>query len=60
LYVWYANASSKDLAVLERPMVVDEGMNRLPPIVIPVIGAATGHKNKYGKDYDPQVAQPDY
>jgi plastocyanin len=60
LHVWYANASSKDLTVLERPVVVDEGMNRLPPIVIPVIGAPTGHKNKYGKDYDPEVAQPDY
>ncbi len=60
LHVWYANASSRDLTVLERQVVVDEGVNRLPPIVIPVIGASTGHKNKYGKDYDPQVAQPDY
>jgi plastocyanin len=60
LHVWYANANSKDLVALERPMVVEEGANHLPPIVIPVIGAATGHKNKYGKDYDPQVAQPDY
>lgn len=60
LHVWYANASSKDLTVLEKSVVVDEGANRLPPIVIPVIGAATGHKNKYGKDYDPEVASPDY
>jgi hypothetical protein len=58
--VWYENANSKDLAVLERPVVIDEGLNHLPPVVIPVINASIGHKNKYGKDYDPQVALPDY
>ncbi|MGA8103353.1 MAG: hypothetical protein WB869_14430 [Candidatus Acidiferrales bacterium] len=60
LHVWYENANPTDLEALERPVVVDEGMNHLPPIVIPVISASTGHKNKYGKDYDPEVAQPDY
>jgi plastocyanin len=60
LHVWYENANSKDLAVLERPVVIDEGLNHLPPVVIPVINASIGHKNKYGKDYDPQVALPDY
>jgi hypothetical protein len=45
---------------LERPVVIDEGLNHLPPVVIPVINASIGHKNKYGKDYDPQVALPDY
>ena len=46
LHVWYENANSKDLAVLERPVVIDEGLNHLPPVVIPVINASIGHKNK--------------
>lgn len=60
LHVWYENANSRDLIVLERSVVIDDGVNHVPPTVIPVIVASTGHKNKYGKDYDPQVAQPDY
>ncbi len=59
LHVWHENASAEVLKSLQRVIEVDE--NRvLSPITLVVQPQSHGHKNKYGKDYEPDVFKSDY
>lgn len=59
LHVWHENAPPEMLKSLQR--VIEVSDNRvLSPITLAVQPQTHGHKNKYGKDYDPDVLKPDY
>jgi plastocyanin len=59
LHAWHADATPEALKAAERP--VEIGDNRaLPTITLAVQPASSTHKNKYGKDYDPDALKPDY
>ena len=61
LHVWYEGAKPDVLQTLQRVVVVESGDRVLPVIAIPVVKQMpTGHKNKYGQDYDPDTLKPDY
>lgn len=61
LHVWYGNASQKDLDALERTVQIGGGSRVLPPLTIAVTPQRPlNHKNKYGRDYDPNVLEPLY
>lgn len=59
LHVWHENASPESLASLQRPIEVHEN-RALGSITLAVQPETQSHKNKYGKDYDPDVFKPDY
>lgn len=59
LRAWYENTDSRSLDSLTRPVEIDHDSRTLLTVTIPVTGEkSTKHKNKYGRDYDPNV--PDY
>ena len=59
LHVWHENATPEALKAAER--FVEIGDKRtLPAITLAVQPASSSHKNKYGKDYDPDALKPDY
>jgi plastocyanin len=59
LHVWHQNASPEMLKSLQR--IIEVGDNRvLSPITLVVQPQNESHKNKYGKDYDPDGLKPDY
>jgi plastocyanin len=59
LHVWHENASPEVLKSLQRTIEIQD--NRvLSPITLTVQPQSHTHKNKYGKDYDPDVLKPDY
>lgn len=61
LHVWHENAKPEVLQTLQRVVVIESGDRVLPAISIPVAKQTqTGHKNKYGQDYDPDTLRPDY
>lgn len=61
LRVWYDNAAPKALGALERPVDVEPGSEKLPPISLSVTQhSSEKHKNKYGRDYDPKAGGGDY
>lgn len=61
LHVWYGNASQKDLDALERTVEIGGGSRVLPPVAFAVTPQRPlNHKNKYGRDYDPEVLEPLY
>ena len=61
LKVWYENASQETLKALDRQIAVNSDTRSLPPISISVTKEdLTKHKNKYGRDYDPNSASPVY
>ena len=61
LHVWYENAKPEVLQTLQRVVVIDGGDRVLPVISVPAVNQGqTGHKNKYGQDYDPDTLKTDY
>jgi len=60
LHVWYENAKPEVLQALQRVVVI--GADRvLPPISVQAVSQTqSGHKNKYGQDYDPDTLKSDY
>lgn len=61
LHVWYGNASQKDLDSLERTVEIGAASRVLPTLAVPVTPQRPlNHKNKYGRDYDPDVLEPLY
>jgi plastocyanin len=61
LHVWYENAKPEVLQSLQHVVIIESGDRVLPVISIPVVSQMpTGHKNKYGQDYDPDTLKPDY
>lgn len=59
LHVWHENASPEMLKSLQRSIEISD--NRvLGTITLTVQPQGHGHKNKYGKDYDPDGLKPDY
>jgi plastocyanin len=61
LHVWYGNASQKDLDALERTVEIGGASRTLPTLSIAVTPQRPlKHKNKYGRDYDPDVLEPLY
>ncbi len=59
LHVWHENASSDALKSTDRTIEI-AGNRSLPTITLAVEPASRTHKNKYGKDYDPDALKPDY
>jgi plastocyanin len=60
-HVWYENASQQTLQALERPIDVNSETHTLPTVSIVVTSQdLMKHKNKYGRDYDPDAANPVY
>jgi plastocyanin len=61
LHVWYENATPEALMALDRSVDIETESANLPAISVPVTQqTATGHKNKYGQDYDPKAGASDY
>jgi|ERR1700730_1227525 len=61
LHVWYENAKPDVLKTLQRVVAIESGDRVLPVISIPVVKQMqTGHKNKYGQDYDSDTLKSDY
>ena len=61
LHVWYEDATEKSLEALERPILVRNTGHSLPSLSITVTKQdLLHHKNKYGRDYDPQASSPEY
>jgi len=59
LHVWHENSSPELLASMQRVIEITD--NRvLSPITVAVQPQTQGHKNKYGKDYDPDVFKQEY
>lgn len=59
LHVWHENANAENLKGADRTIEVT-GNRSLSPITLAVEPASRTHKNKYGKDYDPDALKPDY
>jgi plastocyanin len=61
IHVWYENARPEALQTLQRVVTI-EGDNRVLQVIsVPVVNQTqTGHKNKYGQDYDPDTLKSDY
>jgi plastocyanin len=61
LHVWYENAKPEVLQTLQRVVAIEGGDRVLPVISVPAVNQSqTGHKNKYGQDYDPDTLKTDY
>jgi plastocyanin len=61
LHVWYEDATEKSLEALERPILVRNAGHSIPLVSIAVTKQdLIHHKNKYGRDYDPQASSPEY
>lgn len=60
LRVWYENSTAESLQALQRPVSIEPDTRFLPTISIAVNKPRTGHKNKYGQDYDPDSLKTDY
>lgn len=61
LHVWSELASPEALQGMTREITVAEGANSLGTIRLVETELATrGHKNKYGRDYDPNASGPAY
>jgi plastocyanin len=61
LHVWYENAKPEVLQTLQRLVAIEGGERVLPVISVPAVNQTpTGHKNKYGQDYDPDTLKNDY
>jgi plastocyanin len=59
LHVWHENSPPELLASLQKVIEIKE--NRvLSPVTLAVQPQTQGHKNKYGKDYDPDVFKQEY
>jgi plastocyanin len=59
--VWYENAPPEALGGLERIVTIDGSDRVLASISVPVVNQIQAeHKNKYGKDYDPDTLKTDY
>jgi len=59
LHVWHENATPEALKSADRTIEIT-GNRSLSPINLAVEPANRTHKNKYGKDYDPDALKPDY
>ncbi len=59
LHVWHQYATPDELKGLQRTVEIkaDRVLNAMTVAILP---QARGHKNKYGKDYDPDVLNPEY
>jgi hypothetical protein len=54
--VWYQGATEQTLAGLDRRVEIGAEDHNLPPLAIDAVPQKpAGHKNKYGKDYDPAM-----
>jgi hypothetical protein len=61
LHVWYENATSESLQVLQRQVTIESANQILPLISVRAVKPALAeHKNKYGQDYDPATVKTDY
>ena len=61
LHVWYENATPDALRALDRPVVIGDSGHTLPVVSVPVTKQdPIKHKNKYGRDYDPDSTTPVY
>lgn len=59
LHVWHENATAEAIKSAERAIEI-AGNRSLSAITMAVEPANRNHKNKYGKDYDPDALKPDY
>ncbi len=60
LHVWHRDALSDSLTAAERPVDLDQDRS-IGPIMVQVKPQEhTGHKNKYGHDYDTTTLSPEY
>jgi plastocyanin len=59
LHLWHENATPEALKSGDRTIEVTTNRS-LSPISLAVEPANRTHKNKYGKDYDPDALKPDY
>lgn len=59
LHIWHENATAEVLKDADRALEVG-GNRTLTPITLAVEPGSRSHKNKYGKDYDPDALKPDY
>ncbi len=59
MHVWHENATPESLKAADRTIEMN-GNRSLPPITLAVEPSSRTHKNKYGKDYDPDALKPDY
>lgn len=61
LHVWYENATSESLQVLQRQVTIESANEILPLLSVKAVKRApTEHKDKYGQDYDPATVKTDY
>lgn len=59
LHIWHENATAEVLKGADRALEVT-GNRTLSSITLAVEPGSRSHKNKYGKDYDPDALKPDY
>jgi plastocyanin len=61
LHVWYENANQEDLQQLQKAVVIDSGSKVLPKFTVTAVKKMnSGHKNKYGQDYDSDALKTEY
>ncbi|MDT8067890.1 MAG: hypothetical protein ROO76_06945 [Terriglobia bacterium] len=59
LHVWHEGATQKALQSAQDTLEI-AGNRTLSPVILTVEAESRRHKNKYGKDYDPDALKPDY
>ncbi len=59
LHVWHENSSPESVASLQRTIEIRDN-HVLSPMTITVQPQTQGHKNKYGKDYEPDGFKQEY
>ena len=55
MHIWYETALPETLKALTRELNVSESTSTLGLLEIPAGGTASGHRNKYGMDYEPST-----
>ncbi len=53
LHIWYEGALPEDLEKLSRVVTISDRNSNLGVLRLSAPGSVSGHKNKYGRDYDP-------
>lgn len=59
LHVWHEGATQKALQSTQETLEITADRT-LSPVILTVEPDSHQHKNKYGKDYDPDALKPDY
>jgi plastocyanin len=60
LHLWYEGAAPEELEAMTREITVSERNSTLGVLRLKAVGLPQGHKNKYGRDYDPLPHGPGY